>query len=137
MRGMPAPSPAAPRPRVLLVDDDASVARALERALRAEFDVEVLTSPRAALARLRAGPPPDVLLVDVLMPELSGLDLRDALAAEAPDVAERLVFMSGGIADPDFADRLAATPNRKLDKPLNVRELRAFLRAFSAPPPAR
>lgn len=82
-----------PEPRVFVVDDDVSVLRALERLLRSSgFTVETFLSPSSFLERL----PYDgvaCLVLDMRMPELSGLDVQGAIATRAP--AMPTVFLSG------------------------------------------
>lgn len=82
-----------PEPRVFVVDDDSSVLRALSRLLRSSgFTVETFTSPLSFLERL---PYEGVacLLLDMRMPELSGLDVQGAIALKAPTIAT--IFLSG------------------------------------------
>src|SRR5438105_558394 len=83
--------PAAARPTVLLAEDDASVRKVLEGLLAdAGLSVEVTPDGQAALdrfsARAAAGSPPDVVLSDINMPRLDGLELLDRLKALDPEV---------------------------------------------------
>ena len=79
--------------RVFVIDDDPLVLRSVERALRANgFDVEAYTCPVAFLER----PPhdgPGCVLLDLVLPGLSGLDVQTAMAAR--DIALPVVFLSG------------------------------------------
>ena len=83
----------APRPIVLIVDDDADVRRSLERLIRSVgLEVETFDSAQAFLGR----EPPDgpaCLVLDVRMPGLSGLDLHEKLSAAGLSVP--IVFMTG------------------------------------------
>lgn len=86
---------------VLVVDDEPSMRRAL-RALfeRAGYRVTEAASAAEAL-KLAAQPPvPDAVVSDVLMPEVSGLQFYDSLMERAPDLAGRVVFLTGAAADP-------------------------------------
>jgi CheY-like chemotaxis protein len=94
------PRPAARRARILVVDDEPLVGSVLERTLRAEHDVEVVASARAALQRIAAGVPFDAIVSDLLMPDMSGMDLHAALAAARPDLAARMIFLTGGAFTP-------------------------------------
>ena len=79
--------------RVFVVDDDAPVLRSLERVLRANgFVVEAYPCPMAFLERLPYDGPGCVLL-DLLMPDLNGLDVQMAMAAR--DIAVPVIFLSG------------------------------------------
>ena len=125
------PSPGAAHPRrarVLAIDDEPFVLRALGRILEAH-DLTPLASARDALARLDAGERFDLVLCDLLMPEMTGLDLHARLRQQFPDQAARVVFMTGGVGQEarDAAERLPAVV---LDKPLNARALSAFVDDF-------
>ncbi len=115
----------APRGRVLIVDDEPSVATSLRRALGREHEVSVAGGAPAALELLAANTF-DVILCDVYMPGVSGLDLHDKVAAMDPALSKRFVFMSGGIDQPARA-RLEATSCDVIDKPFAMSDLRAML----------
>lgn len=116
----------APRRRVLVVDDEPLVARSIQRALR-EHDVEVVTSGRDALERCLADHF-DVVVCDVMMPGLSGLDVWQRLRAERPQLADRFVFISGGALSAGSRQMLAGLPNPRIGKPFGVNELRDVVR---------
>ena len=108
---------AAPRGRVLVVDDEPMVGRAVARILRHQHDVEVVSSARDALARLRADPSYDVILCDVMMPELTGIDVYRRRSAMAPPFDHRMVFLTGGAFTPR-AHALAGTiRDEQVDEP--------------------
>lgn len=116
------------RGRILLVDDEAVFAGALQRLLSHEHDVTLVTSGRDALDQLRAGSRFDVILCDLMMPEVSGIELHSELGRIAPDQADRIIFLTGGA----FAERLQqfldSTSNCWFEKPCNLQELRAAIR---------
>ena len=124
----PAPAKKTPPPprkgRVLLVDDDPLVGKICKRMLDPEHDVTVLTSAREALERLHADPEYDVILCDLMMPEMSGMQLFDELSRSAPAVAERVVFLSGGTFTPGAAAFRERVKNRFLDKPTSAATLK-------------
>ena len=125
----PAPAPAR-RARVLVVDDDEMVARSLRRMIGPEHHVVVASSARAgaeACARERF----DVILCDLMMPEMTGMDLHAELARVAPEQAARMVFMTGGAFTPDARSFLERVPNERLEKPFDVEALRAIIRRFA------
>ncbi len=127
-QGPSIPLPRTPRGRVLVVDDEPVLAAALGRSLEPEFEVEVLGNGRAALERLRRDPPFDAVLCDLIMPEMTGMDLHDALKETDPDLVERIIFMTGGTFTRRARDFLASIPNPALDKPFDIRALEALLR---------
>ena len=117
-----------PRARILVVDDDAAVARSLQRTLASEHDVLVFTDPRAALARLEADGGFDLVFCDLVMPHLTGMELFRAVRARRPALAMRFVFMTGGVVRPDLAAFLAENHALCLEKPFVARDLRALVR---------
>jgi len=116
------------RRRVLVVDDEPKVASVLRLLLAEEHDVEVATS-KEACARILGGDRFDVVLCDLMMPDMNGMDLHAALAKNVPDQASRMVFMSGGAFTPDAKAFLAKTGNPTIEKPFRLEELRAVLGA--------
>jgi len=133
----PAPAPAAlgpgeaPRPRVLIVDDEPLVGRAVARQL-GDFEVETETSAAGALRRLRGGAGWDAIVCDLMMPDTSGMDLHAQVAEEAPQVASRFVFLTGGAFTERARTFLATTLQPVLEKPVDPTELRATVRAVAS-----
>jgi signal transduction histidine kinase/CheY-like chemotaxis protein len=125
----PAPTPP-PRPgRLLVLDDEPIIGAAVRRMFRGTMEVEVATSPAAALARIQAGQRYDHILCDLMMPEMTGMEFEGAVREAAPDQAARMIFMTGGVyteAAATFVRRHAA---RCLDKPLDLDQLRSALHA--------
>lgn len=117
------PAPAIRRARVLVVDDEELVAETVSRALAESYDVRVSTSARDALRVLAEDPGFDVVLCDLLMPDMSGMDLHRALAERQPGLEERLVFMTGGAFTQRARDFLARVENPRLEKPFELDQL--------------
>jgi CheY-like chemotaxis protein len=119
---------------VLVVDDDELVARALARVLSREHAASYVTSAAAALADLESGATYDVILCDVQMPGMSGIDMYREIERRKPELASRVVFMTG---DPDYQSTRAfldATPNLCLAKPLDFESLHELIeRRIRAP----
>jgi DNA-binding NtrC family response regulator len=117
------------RGRVLVVDDDALVSGAIRRTLSRENDVEVLVSARQALAQLTAQELRyDIVLCDLMMPEMTGMDLFEALQRSAPKVAERVVFITGGAFTPAARTFLDRVENPRVEKPFDPEALRTLIR---------
>jgi signal transduction histidine kinase/ActR/RegA family two-component response regulator len=130
----PAAAPAAsvaadiPALRILIVDDDERVARSLQRVLAAH-DVAAVASGAAALELLARRTDFDLILCDLMMPGMSGMDLHRAVAETYPALAPRMVFVTGGAitdAARAFCERHA---DRVLGKPVSAEELSRVLRA--------
>ncbi len=110
--------------RILVIDDEASVGRAVSALLSMEHEVVSTTHPRAALDRLAAGESFDVILCDLMMPEMSGMEFAEQVARLAPGHHERIVFVTGGAFTEHARGFLAATKRATLDKPFSEEQLR-------------
>ena len=121
------------RTRVLVIDDEPRMGRALERLLALDHDVAVTGGAREALDLVERGETWDVLLCDLMMPGMSGMDLHAELQRRAPHLAGRLVFMTGGAYTQEAQDFLARVPNRRLEKPFRPEVLESLLRELVAP----
>jgi PAS domain S-box-containing protein len=117
-------SVAPPRGRVLIIDDDPLVGRSMARLLQSAHEVTVCTSPGEALSRLERGERWDAILCDLMMPELSGMDVEERLVKSAPDVLPRIVYLTGG-AFTDRARKFLAEGRPFLEKPVEAPALRA------------
>jgi CheY-like chemotaxis protein len=124
----PSTTPLAKRGRILLVDDEAVFAGALQRLLSHEYDVTLLTSGRDALDQVRAGARFDVILCDLVMPMVSGIELHAELRHIAPEQADRIIFLTGGAFTGRFQQFLDSIANCWFEKPCNLQELRAAIR---------
>jgi CheY-like chemotaxis protein len=120
--------PSAVRGRVLIVDDEPRLIGALRRVLEDEHEVEGVASAREAHALLTSGQRYDVILCDLMMPEMTGMDLHAELARTSPEVAERMVFLTGGVFTPRARAFLDQVANARLEKPLDSQNLRVLIR---------
>jgi len=119
------------RARVMVIDDEPLVGASLRRALSLDYEVVVATTGKAALEVLR-GETFDLVLCDVMMPEMTGMELYERLLAERPELAQRCVFMSGGTASPAVRAFFERVPNRHFQKPVDTAYLRSLIRAMVA-----
>ncbi|BDG10868.1 hypothetical protein AMPC_39810 [Anaeromyxobacter paludicola] len=126
---------AARRGRVLVVDDEPLIGRSVRRML-AGHDVEVLTDGREALVRLLAGERFDLVLCDLMMPELTGMALEEKLRELVPEACAAMVYMTGGAFTPAARDFLAGG-RCYLEKPFQSAELLGLLeQRLASPAPA-
>jgi PAS domain S-box-containing protein len=124
--------PNAAKVRVLVVDDELPVAAMLSKLLADECQVRITTSGREAL-ELMLGPDPfDVVLCDLLMPGMSGMDLHRQLAEQRPGLEDRFVFMTGGAFTPRAGEFLARIGNQRIEKPFDLNEVRRMVRKVGA-----
>jgi CheY-like chemotaxis protein len=109
--------------RVLIVDDEPSVLRSLRRRLGSEYQVTTAESARQALELVSGDDTFDVILCDLLMPDMSGIDLYDAVRTFRPALGDRMVFMSGGAFTAQGHRFLADGTHLCVDKPLDPEAL--------------
>jgi signal transduction histidine kinase/ActR/RegA family two-component response regulator len=126
----PAPDPAGSEHRghVLIVDDEVAFANSLRRLLSNEHAVSIVANGREALARIQDGERFDVILCDLMMPEMTGSDLYRALIEKAPDQANRIIFITGGAFSPTSQLFLEQVPNHCFEKPCDIQKLRSAIR---------
>jgi CheY-like chemotaxis protein len=107
--------------RVLVIDDDPLILSTLRRALEgAGHAVEGVDGGAAARAWLEADADFDVVFCDLLMPGTTGMDLHQWCAEAHPELAERFVFMSGGVFTSRVHAFLRSVDNPVVDKPFDV-----------------
>ena len=111
---------------MLVVDDDAMLCRAVARMLR-PFEVTVAGGGDEALEILADGSF-DVILCDVMMPEMTGPELYQKLT---PDQQRRVMFMTGGMLD-RVLPLMDNVPERLLEKPFTRNEIRRALEELAA-----
>ena len=115
---------------VLVVDDESSVGNVLRRVL-AGHDVTVVTAAKDALALLESGHEFDVILSDLMMPQMSGMDFHDALTQRFPHLVDRVVFVSGGAFTPAATAFLERVRNPRIAKPFDPRSVRELVQSFA------
>jgi len=128
--GPPAPAPAAlavRRGKVLVIDDEPMVARSLGRVLEPDHDVTIVLDAGDAHRRVLAGERFDVILCDLMMPQMTGMDLHAELLRAVPEQAAQMVFLTGGAFTPRARAFLDGVPNQRLPKPFDMQQLRAIV----------
>ncbi len=119
--------------RVLVVDDEPAMGRALQRALRDHLDIVALTSAKEALTLISEGERFDVILSDVMMPEMSGMDLYHSVQRVAAEQAERMIFVTGGAFTAAAREFLDGVPNPRIEKPVEATNLLAMVAGLTLP----
>jgi signal transduction histidine kinase/CheY-like chemotaxis protein len=129
------PAPAMPvgiRGRILVVEDEVEIAQMMAEVLRRDgHEIVLASSGREALARLESEPV-DLILSDLRMPDLDGPGLHRELAALAPALARRVVFVTGDVLTPETDRFLGETGLPVLEKPLDPYDLRLKVRSYLA-----
>ncbi len=125
-----APSPPLPEPpeiprraRILLVDDDPATLMVLRRVLERAHDVVTANGGLPALERLSVDRKFDLMLLDVMMPDLPGDRVRAEVLQRFPEFEPRIVLITAGAVSPSAKQLVAAMGRRVLRKPLAPDEL--------------
>jgi CheY-like chemotaxis protein len=117
------PRMAASRIAVLIVDDEPAVREVCLRSLAAEgYDVQTASDTIEALDKLRN--PYDVVLLDVRMPGVSGLELYAKIESAYPGILGGLAFMTGAVLDAETQLLLQQSGHVILSKPFTPTELK-------------
>lgn len=124
----PEPSVGEAEGRVLVIDDDAMIGRALQRVLGRVHEVVVCSNGADALARLE-DEEFDVILCDLMMPTMPGWVVFEKIRERDAQLAARVIFLTGGALGPTGEAFLESVPNLCLGKPFDVRQLRSVIDA--------
>jgi CheY-like chemotaxis protein len=109
-------------PRILIVDDEPMIGTTLRVLLSDDHDVVLAESGRDARERLEQDTF-DLVLCDLMMPGVSGMDLHRWLSNRSPTLARRMVFMTGGVFTDEARDFLDGVPNPRIEKPFDTKQL--------------
>jgi len=117
---------------ILVIDDDPTVTRMLGRVL-AGHEVTITHSGEAAIEQLRHKKF-SLILCDLTMPGMSGMVFYQAVQGISPELARRVVFMTGGAFTAESHEFLNNLPNTWLEKPFDIRALKQLIREHSEGP---
>ena len=123
-------SVAALRARVLVIDDEAMIVQTVKRMLQRDHDVTGAASAEEALLLLGEGSRFHVILCDMMMPMMTGIDFHREARALGSDIERRIIFMTGGAFTPECRGFLDAVANHRIEKPFDLRELRTLIAGF-------
>ncbi len=119
--------------RVLIVDDEEVMCRAMVRLLRADHEVVTVGDGVAALDLIRDGQRFDMILCDVGMPRMGGVEFLERLACEAPDQLHHMAFFSADTYSAP-ATTIAGRAFTVIEKPFDPRLVRALVNKMVRPP---
>jgi PAS domain S-box-containing protein len=119
------------RGRVLVVDDEIAIGRAIQRILKPDHDVTLESDARAALERL-SHERFDVVFCDLMMPNMSGMDFFEELSRRSPAQATRVVFLTGGTFSARSEAFLRESQNVCLPKPFSREAVSTVVRTMVA-----
>ena len=114
------------RGSLLVIDDEPDLCEAIQEAIAPFHDVVTATSAHRALELLRAGQLFDLILCDVRMPSMTGIDFRASLGSESPAQATHVVLMSGGGSTHRPGD--PPMPKLVLEKPFEIEKVLVLMR---------
>ena len=115
------------RGKVLVIDDEEALATAIKRYLSNDHDVTAVYSASAALDLFESGARYDVILCDLMMPQITGMELHELVDRLDKEQAAKMVFVTGGAFTASARDFLATTTNRRLEKPFDLKELKKLV----------
>lgn len=118
--------------RILLVDDEPLVLELLKRSLR-DHMVHLARDGRQALeilAARSADEPIDLVFCDLMMPDMSGMELYQHLSRDDPALTERIVFITGGAFNPHIREFLKNAGNHCIEKPFSRSEILRVVQAY-------
>jgi PAS domain S-box-containing protein len=108
--------------RVLIVDDEVPIAEFLRDNL-GPHEVTLASSGREAITRIEAGDPFDVIVCDLMMPDLGGMDVYEQVRHSHPGLERRIVFITGGAFTPRTSKFLSEVTNACVPKPFELEAL--------------
>ena len=115
--------------RLLVIDDEPAVARYIARVLKHDCVVTTVNSGGDALSKLESGERFDVVLCDVMMPEMNGIELYGILRERYTDLVPHVFFMTGGVFTQEAARFLEGLPNPPIEKPMDKEKLVAMVQS--------
>jgi PAS domain S-box-containing protein len=123
-----APVAEAPRRvRILAVDDEALVLNAMRRTLGSEHELILFPRAQAALAWLEKGEPWDLILCDLMMPEMTGMEFHSELSRRMPARSGHVIFVTGGAFTAGAREFLSQLTTPIVEKPFDPRTLRQLI----------
>jgi signal transduction histidine kinase len=124
---VPQAADSGPRGRLLFVDDEPDMCELMAEALAPFHDMVTTTDAHKALTLIAGGQRFDVILCDIRMPNMTGLDFHSRLGVDNPSQANRVVLMSGGFTHRP-GDAPIVLPRPLLEKPFGVRQVLSLMR---------
>ncbi len=121
------PSPSLRHGRILIVDDEPRFGQTLRMTLMPEHEVTYTASAAQALEWIAKGAHYDAILCDLMMPDVTGRQFYETLCNHSPELARRIIFMTGGAYTPTSMDFVARMTNPLISKPFKPAELDKLL----------
>ncbi len=124
-----ATSSAAPskRARILVIDDEAGIGDLLNTIFATDHDVVNASSGSEGLKLLAEGGNFDVILCDLMMPEITGMEVFERLKKLRPEMTNKFIFMTGGTFTSHSQEFVKSSFNRTIEKPFKIGALRQLV----------
>jgi two-component system, cell cycle sensor histidine kinase and response regulator CckA len=124
---MPVPARGYPRRRLLAIDDEALLLKAYRRMLGDAHELTTALGGTEALRVLERDTAFDVVLCDLQMPEMSGMEVYAAVRERYPALADRFIFVTGGAFSSDARKFLEDSVSTVIQKPFRVEDMMALI----------
>lgn len=108
---------------LMVIDDEEPILTSLTAAL-ARYRVSTFQSPEAAIERLQEGHDFDLILCDLVMPEMSGIDIYQWMLRNRRELVPRMMFMTGGAFTQEMREFVSGVRNVIMHKPFDNKTLR-------------
>jgi two-component system alkaline phosphatase synthesis response regulator PhoP len=118
-------------PSILVIEDDDHIAQILKFMLQRQgFLVTVAADGAAARSHIQASPPPELVLLDVMLPHVDGFELVRVIRAQAGWENTPVIMLTAKNQEPDIVRALDAGANDYMLKPFQPNELLARIRRY-------
>ena len=118
------------RGRVLIIDDELDLAEVYSQALSQNHEVVIMTNGGRALELLQQDNHFDIILSDLTMPDMTGMDIYRELHRLGSGIEEKIVFITGGVFTPRALEFLRTNKNKLIEKPIETEFLRRLVQEF-------
>jgi len=121
------------RGRILVIEDDEKLGKMLGRVLAPEHDIDVQTRAQDALDRIAGGERFDLILCDLMLGGVNGMEFYERVGQIAPEMVERIVFTTAGAVTPRAEAFLKRPDIQHIEKPFpSLAEFRAVVQGYLA-----
>jgi DNA-binding NtrC family response regulator len=110
----------APRARILIIDDDIDLLETLDQLISDTYDTKAVSDAREALKLLLIGENFQVIMCDLMMPHMGGVEFYQQIQLERPDLCSRILFLSGGSFTQKTTEFLKTPGIQSCEKPIQV-----------------
>lgn len=114
-------------PRVLVIDDEQLLGQTIQLGLEDSLSVELETSGTRGLERILSDDQFELVLCDLSLPDLSGIDIYARVQKERPELTKRFVVMTGGAVSTESRDFLESYEGPLLNKPFTLSQVESLV----------